>query len=191
MAENEGALPRNPESNSSEVVENVPLCVLIGAIDDNIQKLSRHFRNTSELIKDEMHEDPFLGWYVQKQMKAALTAGEAKLIGETALVVYKVVKATPPLQETGEIVEVGATPSMRDWIDIAEQDIAVGRMTNGNDKNSIYRVMQKYMWRHPELTNFVAQNMGKSVSLEEANLVGETALGVYIAENYSLSSHVK
>lgn len=47
------------------------------------------------------------------------------------------------------------------------------------DKNSIYIRLQEDMADHPELAEFVANKMKVSLTLEEANLIGETALVVY------------
>lgn len=47
------------------------------------------------------------------------------------------------------------------------------------DNNSIYNMIQKDMADDPELATYVARKMSESLTLEEANLIGDTALVVY------------
>lgn len=48
------------------------------------------------------------------------------------------------------------------------------------DKNSIYNMLQKNMADDPELATYVASQMSESLTLEEANLIGDTALVVHL-----------
>lgn len=47
------------------------------------------------------------------------------------------------------------------------------------DKNSIYNMLKEDMAEDPELAAYVAGKMSKSLTLEEANLIGDAALVVY------------
>lgn len=56
------------------------------------------------------------------------------------------------------------------------------------DKNSIYNMLQKNMADDPELATYVASQMSESLTLEEANLIGDTALVVYLIMKNKKSS---
>ncbi len=76
--------------------------------------------------------------------------------------------------------------SLRTILVVLDDDIFNRR----KDLNSIYKTLQEDMEDHPEIAEFVARKMSRSLTLEEANLIGETALVVYNAMNalYNLKS---
>lgn len=62
------------------------------------------------------------------------------------------------------------------FINLLDDEIQIDK----EDKNSIYSMLQKQMAKDdPELAAYVAGKMSQSLTLEEANLIGDTALVVY------------
>lgn len=117
-------------------------------------------------VQEQMSKVPALGRYVVEQMKGALSLSERILIAETALIVYKAMY--DPKSDSSHINDV--------YIMVVEDE---GKFPGKQDKNKIYIDIQNDMANHPELALFITNQMKFSVSLEEANLVGETALVVY------------
>lgn len=76
-----------------------------------------------------------------------------------------------------EIVKDRRDPKMRRaMIAVVEDDGFLGK----KDKNTIYnRIKEDIADIHPELAEYVTGQMKRSLTLEEANLIGETALVVY------------
>lgn len=126
----------------------------------------------NQMVMEDMHDYPELGHYVVDKMDSSLTTSERALIGETALVIYKIVNSFPT-SNSGE--KTDESVDLKTWIMVTEDDDP----PNEKDPNEIYLKIQKGMSEYPELSTYVAARMRESVSLKEANLVGETALIVY------------
>ena len=120
----------------------------------------------AKIVQEQMVHVPAIGRYVVQQMKDALNLSERVLIAETALTVYKAMY--DPKLDSSHIDDV--------YIMVVSDE---GKYPEEQDKNKIYIDIQNDMTEHPELALFITNQMKASVSLEEANLVGETALVVY------------
>jgi hypothetical protein len=129
--------------------------------------------NINQIVIDGMCDHPELGLYVTDKMNSALTTSERALIGETSLVVYKIVSSLPVDNDSTE--EFDEDVNLSTWIDITEDEYH----SSQKDPNKIYQEIQSDMDKHPELATYVTARMRESVSLEEANKVGKTALIVY------------
>lgn len=168
----EGEIPP-PAQIVSEPVEKPPLKALIAAIEDD-SPLRKN--DISTVVQETMSKHKKLGEFVSDVMKKALTPEEARLIGETTYVVYNITKDLPPDKEQVEVIkETGNRLPVSAAIASVEEHIDQRR----EDKNSIYHSLQEDMAEHPDLASYVAEKMRESVTLEEANLIGETALTVY------------
>lgn len=184
-------IAQNQEHESHGVMDTVPMGTLIDVIDGKVKTLSKFYKSVNELVDAGMKERPDLKSYVQRRLKEALTSQEAQIIGETALVVFEVVRATPP--STKEIDDGEGKRLLR-------KDVENGSLFRGTeddiydrtkDRNSIYMLLQEDMISRPALAAYVAQRMSQSVTLEEANLIGKTALVVHNTENSTLSFPLK
>lgn len=182
---------QNLESENLPVIDSVQLHTLIDVIEGKVKRLATFYQSINELVQAEMRDRPELNRYVQSRLKKALTADEVRLIGETALVVFEVVRATPPPPE--EIRDLNGERLLR-------KDVESGMLASGTedgiyerteDKNSIYLLLQEDMSNRPALAAYVAKKMSQSVTLEEANLIGKTALVVHNTENSTLSFPIK
>jgi hypothetical protein len=134
-----------------------------------------------------LEKDQELGGYIKQAMGEALTPEDADLIAETAIVVYQVVKATPPPVSPELLAYRKSSASSitkKSIIATTEDDI----FPFLKDKNAIWITLKDEMHNHPDLTMFITENMRGTVNLEDANLVGTTALVIYRAINFFLSS---
>lgn len=184
-------IKHDPEPDHSGAIEVVPLTTLIGEIDTYVTRVSSFYKFPKRMIKTEMSETPRLAQSVMYEMKNALTPDEARFIGETSLVVYQVVKVTPPPIE--DFIFEGRRLLRKERIDGSIADVIqddIYERTEG-DKNTIYILLMEKMARRPALAAFVAERMKRSVSLEEANLVGRAALATYMTMDFILSLPVK
>lgn len=78
-------------------------------------------------------------------------------------------------QEAGKKIKLVDSIGLKMLIDLVGEDI----LPEKKDKNAIYVELQDRMAEVPELAAFVADMMSKSLTLEEAQLIGKTALVVF------------
>lgn len=155
----------------------VPLGTFIDVVGANVKQLSRLRGSIIRLVSSELKSRPFLNKYIQSQMERVSTSEEAKLIGETTLTVLRVVRATSvPIYEGSPELEE------EEVVSTADDVLSLGRQRGG--LNDIYNSLELFMETRPAVAAFVAQKMNTSESLEEANLVGASALVAYRTEDY-------
>ncbi len=185
------SLPSSPEPENPQVIHSVPLSAFIKTIERNVRALLEfsEFRqldtSISEITDHMLREYPNLRKYVQNQISDANTPDEARLVGETALVVYQVVQATPPAIE--ELKVEGQRILRKDVENGSIAPVMEDDIFNRIEDNSVYQLLEQDMGRHPALATYIAQNMNRSTSPQTADLVGQTALVVYNTTNYILS----
>jgi hypothetical protein len=172
---------KEAKTSASNVVDKVTLGALIGVVDTNTQALIRACGGSRGAIDLILGESSGLANYIKSVMGEALTPEDADLVAKTALVTHQVVRAIPvPLDYSSSDDQKNGGKSDQEDMLIAMEDSVYEVLKS---KNDIWISLKDNMVRVPDLALFITGKMRSTIDLEDANLVGATALLIYKTEN--------